>query len=241
MTRYPHFAFPNIYLVNGYTVTNTHRGEEMEFAREDDLEQCIRRIVLRKPSRLRGWDLRFLRRGLSMTQAELGAYVDRDEQTIARWEKTEDSVPRAVDVVIRMRFAACCEPSLSIKEVLSFVDGKGPMLPPSIFLRLTDKGWRMERQPRIQFVQNEAVGEALVHVGPRSGALYRIFDEPLFHMEDDLLVSPSGEGRAVVAERAEAVSEALDLLRKQAAFSRKQLFKVTVKGSADDDACVSIH
>src|SRR5882724_321303 len=125
MTRYSHFAFPNLFLLNGYQEVTTHRGIEHEYAQEDELERCIRRLVLRRPERLSGWDLRFLRRGLGISQGDLGTQVDRDAQTVARWEKSHDAIPRAVDLTIRTLFAARFESKISIKEILSYVDGRG--------------------------------------------------------------------------------------------------------------------
>ncbi len=53
MIKYPHFAFGNLFLTNGYVEIHAADGIEFQYEREDDLEQCIRRIVLRKPERLR--------------------------------------------------------------------------------------------------------------------------------------------------------------------------------------------
>jgi DNA-binding transcriptional regulator YiaG len=240
MTRYPHFAFPNLYLVNGYTETHTHRGVEMEFTREDELEQCIRHLVLRRPERLRGWDLRFLRRGLGITQAEFGTQVDRDEQTIARWEKSEDPIPSAVDVVIRMRFAARFAHELSIKDILSFVDCSAPRLPASLFLRFTSAGWEVEAEPKVQFTNHEVVGQITARVGPRIGPTFRVFDERLVHSEEAMVLDPRIEG-AVIVSGVDTVRSALESMTKEAALARNPLFKVTIKGLPDDDGRASIH
>ena len=118
MITYPHFAFTQLRLVNGYHELDTEDGLAREYEREDELEHCIRRLVLRRPTSLRGSDLRFLRSGLEITQASFGKMVDRDAQTVARWEKSSETVPMYVDLTIRMRFAARFDNALSIKEVL---------------------------------------------------------------------------------------------------------------------------
>ena len=174
MTRYPHFAFPKLFLVNGYREFKTHNGLALEYEQEDGLEQCIRRLVVRKPERLRGWDLRFLRRGLNLSQAQLGEQVDRDAQTIARWEKTNDAIPSAVDLTIRTRFAARFEPQMSTQEILSYVDGKEHKLPTSIYLRLTNQGWQFELEPIVKFARSNAYGEALVRSVPFWALLFAV-------------------------------------------------------------------
>lgn len=141
MIKYPHFALDNLFLGNGYRETHIDEDVVREYEREEELEQCIRRLVLRKPEPLRGWDLRFLRRGLELSQADFGAMVDRDAQTVARWEKSKDLVPKFVDLMIRARFAERFEPKLEVTKLLSFIDGTAPALPKQIPLFLSTGGW----------------------------------------------------------------------------------------------------
>jgi hypothetical protein len=68
--------------------------------------------------------------------------VDRNAQSVARWEKSADVVPIFVDLTIRARFAQRFEPTLSVKDVLSYVDGTGPQLPEQILLRFHADSWR---------------------------------------------------------------------------------------------------
>lgn len=141
MIPYKHFAVPNLFLENGYVEIHSQDGIEREYEQEDALEQCVRRILLRNPQSLRGWDLRFLRNGLGISQSEFGQMVDRDAQTIARWEKSSEPIPKFADVMIRIRFAEKFEPTLGINEVLSFSDGTAQPLTSQITLTLSAKGW----------------------------------------------------------------------------------------------------
>lgn len=141
MIPYKHFAIPNLFLKNGYVETQTEDGVEREYSQEDALEQCVRRLLLRNPKPLRGWDLRFLRNGLGMSQSEFGQMVDRDAQSIARWEKSPELIPKFVDVIIRMRFAEKFESTLKIKDVLNFSDGLAPALPDKVTLTYINDEW----------------------------------------------------------------------------------------------------
>ncbi len=141
MILYKHFALPNLYLSNGFTECETEDGVVREYEREDELEECIRRVLLRNPKPLRGWDLRFLRNGLNITQAAFGQLVDRDAQTIARWEKSDEPIPKYADTLVRIRYAEKFEPELSIKEVLGYSDGTGASLPHKVVFTLTEHGW----------------------------------------------------------------------------------------------------
>ena len=112
------------------------------YENEESLEQCVRRIVLRKPERLRGWDVRFLRRGLDMTQAQLGEYLDRDAQTVARWEKSADVVSLPVDLAIRARFASVFAPEMTAGTLLLIALRKAEALPERVLLWRAGTGWR---------------------------------------------------------------------------------------------------
>lgn len=141
MIKYLHFAFNSLYLANGYRETKIGENTFYEYEREEELEQSIRRLVLRKPEPLRGWDLRFLRNGLGLSQSEFGLMVDRDAQSIARWEKSPEQIPKFVDVIIRMRFAEKFESTLNIKDVLNFSDGLSPPLPDKVTLTYINYEW----------------------------------------------------------------------------------------------------
>lgn len=259
MTHYPHFAFPNLFLLNGYREVETHRGLEVEYEQEDGLEQCIRCLLVHKPERLRGWDLRFLRRGLVLSQAELGAQIDRDAQTVARWEKSNEPIPSFVDLAIRVRFAARFEPRMPIQELLSYVDGKASKLPASIYLRLTNQGWQYEHEPKVKFALSHASGEARAQIGPNAGIIYRLPDsfarvasgsaviEPsewdkIFALEAKL---PEGakvlrEGQLLIVESKLPKSVA-DSIAIEPSQPKTQKLKVEIKGSAHEYASATIH
>lgn len=142
MIKYHHFALDNLYLANGYTESGVGEDIEHEYQDEEGLEQCVRRIVFRKREPLRGWDLRFLRNGLELSQADFGAMVDRDAQTVARWEKSTELLPKFVDLTIRTRFAERFEPNIKLTELLKLLDGKAANFPEKILLTLSATGWK---------------------------------------------------------------------------------------------------
>lgn len=141
MTFYPHFAAPNLMLENGYTVEQTSHGDVYSYIDEDRLEACVRRILVRTPKRLNGRQLRFVRRGLSTSQEAFGALIERDAQTVARIEKSEDPIPRVVDLTIRARYFQLYEPSVSIGEILSLVDCTARIPSERILLSYSNGEW----------------------------------------------------------------------------------------------------
>jgi len=67
--------------------------------------QIMRRIaltVVRKPYRLTGDEVRFLRKHLQMTGEEFGAVCQVDRTTVSKWENGETPVGPQSDALIRM-------------------------------------------------------------------------------------------------------------------------------------------
>jgi DNA-binding transcriptional regulator YiaG len=69
------------------------------------LAQLMRTIalaVIHKPYRLRGEEVRFLRKYLGMTGADFSALLKVDKTTLSKWENNEDPVGEQSDRLIRM-------------------------------------------------------------------------------------------------------------------------------------------
>lgn len=177
MIAYPHFALSNIYLLNGYEEVQTSYGVAYKYEREDELEQFIRRVLLRKPEPLKGHDLRFLRRGLDLSQGAFGQMVDRDAQTIARWEKSADHLPKSVDMTIRARFGARFEPDMGLGELLSYVDGTAVPFPQKIVLALNAMGWGYADEAKTSYLGKKAFASARVVLPNTTGPIYTIIEK----------------------------------------------------------------
>jgi DNA-binding transcriptional regulator YiaG len=193
MLNYPHFSVPNLYLQSGYEVHRTPDGDVHTYSSEDRLEQCVRRVLLRKPARLRGWDLRFLRRGLELSQAQFGKMIERDAQTVARWEKSKRQVPKLADLAIRCRFAERFEPSMSVRELASYVDGKASKLPTFILLTFDGSDWSYSFRPLFTYLQREAITRADVILPRGPGATQIVYVSQSRGM--DIWEKAAGAGR----------------------------------------------
>lgn len=101
MIEYPHFALSTIYLRNGYSVHQGRHGLSVKICAHEGLESRIRDIIVSRPERFNGAQLRFIRRGLRLTQADFAALIERDEQTVARMEKSSQLIPSLVELFLR--------------------------------------------------------------------------------------------------------------------------------------------
>ena len=140
MISYPHFAVSNLYLLNGYRLEETPHGEVYEYECEDALEECVRRVLMLIPRRLTGPQVRFLRRGLGMTQEVFGRHLDRDSQTIARMEKDSSHVPVYVDLTTRALVIKQNAPTTPVGDLVSTVYGLEFTTPHRVLLSYLGNG-----------------------------------------------------------------------------------------------------
>lgn len=121
MLHYPHFAFNNIYLTNGYEEKAVSQETVLLFNDEEGLENALRLLLIKKRSALRGWELRFLRRGLKLSQTELAQYFDKDVQTVARIEKSNEVISQPNDLMIRTLYSEKFNLGIQASELLSLI------------------------------------------------------------------------------------------------------------------------
>lgn len=90
----------NVFLMNGFTRRETPYGVTYAIDDVDGLHAAVARALAKKPVPLSGAEFRFLRQYLKMSQRRFGELLDKDEQSVAKWEK-EDNVPRYAEPAIR--------------------------------------------------------------------------------------------------------------------------------------------
>jgi putative transcriptional regulator len=99
-------GLPNVYLLNGVKIEqDAEYGELVTIDSLPDLFLAIAFRLVSKPDRLTGVEMRFLRKRMEMTQADLAKELWVSEQTVANYEKskTEDG---PADRALRFLFLA---------------------------------------------------------------------------------------------------------------------------------------
>ncbi len=69
--------------------------------RYDELDAVISQEVLRKPGRLGGGEIRYLRSCLQLSAAELAKLIATDPATISRWETDKQQIGHQTDLLLR--------------------------------------------------------------------------------------------------------------------------------------------
>jgi DNA-binding transcriptional regulator YiaG len=102
--HYTECGLDDVYLVSGYECETTEYGETVSIKKADELHAAIGFYLATEEKTLTGKELRFLRKEMGLTQAELGQYVGLDAQTVARWEKDQYPITSAADIVVRLLY-----------------------------------------------------------------------------------------------------------------------------------------
>jgi transcriptional regulator with XRE-family HTH domain len=96
-------GLPHVYLASGFTVDSEGDGAT-SYRELDGLYIAIARAIAMRPGRLTGAELRFLRKRMNLSQAQVGEIVGKTDQVVAKWEKGQLPVPKADGVDIRLRW-----------------------------------------------------------------------------------------------------------------------------------------
>lgn len=96
----------NIFLLNGYQISY-HDGEEsVSVIDVDGLHRAIGRHLVLHRKGLSPKEVRFLRKTMDLTQAELARKLGNDAQSVARWEKGTCQIPGTAEKLLRATFLA---------------------------------------------------------------------------------------------------------------------------------------
>jgi putative transcriptional regulator len=105
-------GLPNVYLTSGYVTKDEGEFKTVAYEDLDGLYRQIARAISLRAGPLSSNELRFLRKRLLQSQAEVGALGNKTEQAVAKWEKGTASVPKAesnllrIVVLTKLRFKA---------------------------------------------------------------------------------------------------------------------------------------
>jgi len=110
--HYTACGLDDVYLVDGFTREQIDGEDAVTIEDMDGLWKAIGLALVKERKTLTPKEARFLRHHMDLTQAELGAKLRVTDQTVARWEKGETTIPGPADVLLRVLFLAseCAQP-----------------------------------------------------------------------------------------------------------------------------------
>jgi transcriptional regulator with XRE-family HTH domain len=141
--HYTECGLDDVYLASGYELENTEYGEAVSVKNADGLHVAIGVYLAKEEKTLSGKELRFLRKEMGLTQAELGQYVGLDAQTVARWEKDQYPITAAADAVVRILYLEHVgKLPQNIRELLTKLEELDSQLEGKVLFEKTNGNWK---------------------------------------------------------------------------------------------------
>ena len=100
--RYTLCGLDNVYLENGYTIKKTPYGEGIAVHDIEGLHKAIAYNLITKQRKLKGDEIRYLRKELELSQKGLSVLLDVSEATIRGWEKSRSEISGSANTLIRI-------------------------------------------------------------------------------------------------------------------------------------------
>lgn len=147
--HYAMCGLDDVYLMNGFTRKQTAHGEGVTVSDINGLHRAIGLTLIKDRKVLTPKELRFLRREMDYTQAELAAKIGQSSQQVARWEKGTSEIPGPAERLIRFLYALSLLPAdksaallkTLMKSMDSLTKTDETSTPPMVFEE-TEKGWK---------------------------------------------------------------------------------------------------
>lgn len=102
--HYRRCGLDNVYLLNGFDAEWEDEERYVNVLDVDGLHRAIGVHLVTTRKTLAPKEIRFLRRTLDLTQAEMGRLIGQSDQQIARWEKGENNISGPADRLLRLMF-----------------------------------------------------------------------------------------------------------------------------------------
>ena len=146
MYTYTDGGLRNVWLANGYEITQTPYGEGVSFHNLDGLTRSICMALTRKASPLTGAEFRYIRSaGMLLSQPALGKLMGIDGQSAARWEKT-CKVPLWADKLVRLLYTAQVKGDEPIAKAVERIKTVERLIKQKIVVRESRGQWRPSLQ-----------------------------------------------------------------------------------------------
>lgn len=100
MYHYTECGLDHVWLRNGYHVRKTPYGRAVSVENVDGLHRLLAGKLTKKPGRLSGKEVRYLRNFLGLSQGSLGDMLGVSDQSVSLWER-KGQVPKAPDSLLR--------------------------------------------------------------------------------------------------------------------------------------------
>lgn len=141
---YRECGLDDVYLLNGYEVHQTPYGDGISVENVEGLHEAIALNLVRNKGLLKGKEVRFIRKLLGWTQADLARRLRCNVQSVARWESGKTEINGPADMLTRAFFLGSKNKNLQLLEFANEVAELNIVEHPQYF-RETSEGWQPAR------------------------------------------------------------------------------------------------
>jgi DNA-binding transcriptional regulator YiaG len=143
---YDESGLDNVMLL-GIEVSRCKNGhEEVSIPRIEDLHRTIAMELVNQPIKLRGGEVRFLRKCLGYSGVAFAPMMGVSPETLSRWENDKEPIGSIADRLLRMMVHSRAPLDTYPLEKLAGVGSKEAPRPP-VTLRPIKSGWALEVAP----------------------------------------------------------------------------------------------
>jgi len=140
--QYTDCGLDDVYLVSGYEIEDSHHGKSLSIKNLDELHRAIGCYLASQKKVLSGKELRFLRKQMDLTQAELGKLVGLTHQQVARWEKEQFEISGAADLLVRALYIEHVGGTLNLQELAKTLEESDAPMNDKSYFENTAAGWK---------------------------------------------------------------------------------------------------
>lgn len=143
--RYAAGGLPQVVLV-GVEVRRCPEcgAEEMAIPRIEELHRVIAQAFLRKPTRLAGSEIRFLRKYLGWSGTDFASRMGTARETVSRWERGALPIGTQADRLLRLLVATSVPVKDYSPDELTHIKERRTPTPARLSLTADREGWHIK-------------------------------------------------------------------------------------------------
>jgi DNA-binding transcriptional regulator YiaG len=141
--HYTMCGLDDVYLTSGYDRKETLYGNGVVIHDQDDLHRAIGLHLANEKKALSPKEVRFLRHEMNLTQSQLGDVLGVTDQSVARWEKGETTIPGPADLLIRVVYLGHLSEKIDVVQLSRQLREKDAPADNKQFFAQTEEGWQL--------------------------------------------------------------------------------------------------
>ena len=140
--HYTQCGLDDVYLLNGYKRHETPYGNGVSVENVYGLYDAIAESLCKNKALLGGKEIRFLRKQMDLTQADVALRLGCDSQSVARWEKGKSEINGAADRLLRLLYLGTKNANIDPVEVIRALARLDAKISDKQIFEETDSGWK---------------------------------------------------------------------------------------------------